>query len=98
MRKQKDAGQWPTQCIIFLTFTYIKTYFHVSEKNRCKKVTYVSHIPACFRPVPQSCTHVHSIVTRRNHSQDMRPYRQHLLLNKLLVDLHKVYLLIRDIF
>ena len=74
----------PTKGNIFKNFTSTKTFFHVSEKNRCKKVTFVSHIPVCFRPVPQSCTHLHSIVTRRNQSQDMRPYRQHLLLNKLL--------------
>jgi len=51
-------------------------YFHVSLSP---------HIPAAFRLVPQSCTSVHSIVTKRNPAHAMRPCRQHLLLNKLLI-------------
>ena len=50
----------------------------------CFPVFQRPHILAAFRLVPQSCTSVHSIVTRQNSAHAMRPCRQHLLLNKLL--------------
>ena len=52
---------------------------------RADKVTVASHILAAFALFLSRVHQVHSFVTSRKSSQAMRPYRQHLLLNKLLL-------------